>query len=296
MTTRTLDSPPATAPLYLKAALPALPLIGRLPGIRHASRDVPDTTLVREHITTDGANLAAYADVCGFALRNALPGTYPHLAAFGLQMSLMTDPAFPFAPMGVVHLTNSITQHVPIDVTDEYALSVCATNLRAHPRGRVVDLVSRATVDDSIVWEETSTYLARGRRDDTVAADSPVADVEAPEGSTRWRLRGDLGRRYGAVSGDRNPIHMYALSAKAFGFSRQIAHGMWTKARCLSALESRLPDAYRVDVEFKKPIMLPGSVTFGSAPFGGDAGADTTFGVTSRDRDKTHLVGRVAAL
>jgi hypothetical protein len=38
---------------------------------------------------------------------------------------------------------------------------------------------------------------------------------------------------------------------------------MWTKARCLSAL--RLPDAFTADVRFKKPILLPGTVTFGEA-------------------------------
>ena len=38
---------------------------------------------------------------------------------------------------------------------------------------------------------------------------------------------------------------------------------MWTKARCLAAL--RLPDAFAVDVRFKKPILLPSKVTFGEA-------------------------------
>ena len=67
-----------------------------------------------------------------------------------------------------------------------------------------------------------------------------------------------------AVSGDRNPIHMHSLTAKPLGFPRAIAHGMWTKARCLAALESRLPDAFAVDVRFRKPILLPGRVEFAS--------------------------------
>lgn len=292
MPVRTIDDAPATLPLYVKAALPALPVVGKLPGVRHARGDVPDMTLTREHITTDGADLAAYADVCGFGLRNELPATYPHLAAFGLQLMLMTDSAFPFAPMGLVHLTNSITQHGPIEIGESYAMAVNATNLRPHPRGRIVDLVSRATVDGSLVWEETSSYLARGARDESASADSPLDGVESPAGTSRWRLSGDLGRRYGAVSGDRNPIHLYRLSAKAFGFPRQIAHGMWTKARCLAALGSMLPQAYRVDVEFKKPILLPGSVSFGA-----DIGErKTIFGVTGTKKPVTHLVGRVTPL
>ena len=81
--------------------------------------------------------------------------------------------------------------------------------------------------------------------------------------TAEWRLPDDLGRRYAAVSGDRNPIHLHAWSAKPFGFPRAIAHGMWTKARCLAAL--RLPDAFTAEVRFKKPILLPGKVTFGEA-------------------------------
>ena len=81
--------------------------------------------------------------------------------------------------------------------------------------------------------------------------------------TAHWTLRDDLGRRYAAVSGDHNPIHLHAWSAKPFGFPRAIAHGMWTKARCLAAL--RLPDAFEVVVKFKKPILLPSKVTFGEA-------------------------------
>ena len=48
------------------------------------------------------------------------------------------------------------------------------------------------------------------------------------------------------MSGDHNPIHLYPLTAKALGFRRQIAHGMWSLARCVAAVENRLPDAVTV--------------------------------------------------
>ena len=35
---------------------------------------------------------------------------------------------------------------------------------------------------------------------------------------------------------------------------------MWSKARCLAALENRLPDAYTVEVAFKLPVPLPSTV------------------------------------
>lgn len=104
-----------------------------------------------------------------------------------------------------------------------------------------------------------------------------------------WRLPGDLGRRYAAVSGDRNPIHMRDLAAKALGFPRTIAHGMWTKARALAALEPRLPEAFSVEARFRKPVLLPSGVEFGSAA-DGDA---IRFGVRAARDGAPHLDGRV---
>jgi acyl dehydratase len=93
---------------------------------------------------------------------------------------------------------------------------------------------------------------------------------------------GDIGRRYAAVSGDRNPIHQHPLSAKAFGQNAPIAHGMWVKARCLAALEDQLPDAYTVDVRFKAPLFVPATVVF--------AAGEDGFAVRSRS-GKPHLEG-----
>jgi acyl dehydratase len=77
-----------------------------------------------------------------------------------------------------------------------------------------------------------------------------------------WRVGPDEARAYAAVSGDRNPIHTSTVAARLFGFPRRIAHGMWSKARSLAALEGRLPVACTVDVSFKLPILLPSTVAF----------------------------------
>jgi acyl dehydratase len=91
-----------------------------------------------------------------------------------------------------------------------------------------------------------------------------------------------------------NPIHMHSLSAKAFGFPTAIAHGMWTKARCLAALHPRLPDNFGVEVQFRKPILLPTTVQFGESDRAGGGREQIRFNVRGAGKGTPHLDGRVS--
>ncbi len=290
-TPRVVDGAPATLPLMLKAALPVLPGVNLVPGVRKHGDALPDLALTRHDVPVDRAHVAAYAEVCGFPLTESLPLTYPHLLAFGLHMAIMTDASFPFPAIGTVHLENSLTAHRAILPTEKLQVTARPERLRPHPKGRVFDMVTTVHSAGELVWEATSTFLRVGGGDRSAPAGG-LEGVDAPAtGGISWRLPGDLGRRYAAVSGDHNPIHLYGLSAKAFGFPRQIAHGMWSKARSLAALQGRLPDAVTVDVAFKKPILLPGTVAFGSRREAD--GYD--FSLTRPQDGAPHLVGRARA-
>ncbi|MET8855938.1 MaoC/PaaZ C-terminal domain-containing protein [Streptomyces sp. NPDC004579] len=101
-----------------------------------------------------------------------------------------------------------------------------------------------------------------GRNPDPAHRQAPDArrDSGTLPALAEWRLGPDVGRRYGAVSGDRNPIHLHPLTARLFGFPRAIAHGMWTVARCLA--EYGPGQAVDVRAEFRAPVPLPGAVTY----------------------------------
>jgi acyl dehydratase len=98
-----------------------------------------------------------------------------------------------------------------------------------------------------------------------------------------WRVPADIGRRYGAVSGDRNPIHTSGIGAKLLGMPRPIAHGMWLKARCLAELEETLPEVFTVSARFKLPLF---QVAFGVRDGGG-------FEVRDASSGKPHLTGLI---
>ncbi len=103
--------------------------------------------------------------------------------------------------------------------------------------------------------------------------------ASAGEPAARGRYRRLSARRDGRVAparGSRTPLRQpsRAIATRStctrsaprlFGFPRAIAHGMWTKARCLAALQSSLPRRIRGRGDFRKPILLPGRVSFAEA-------------------------------
>jgi acyl dehydratase len=287
---RRLKGSPATLPLFVRAGLGAVPGTGKLPFLAGGGGPIPDLELQLEDVEVDTVRLAGYAKVCGFRLSDALPATYPHVLAFPLQLRLLTDPSFPFSAIGLVHVANRVTQHRPVALREHLALSVRATQPEPHPKGRTFRLITEARVGEELVWEGESTNLRRGGGDESATGpDEPSADPVELRDEAEWSLPGDLGRRYAGVAGDRNPIHLYGITAKAFGFPRQIAHGMWTKARCLAQLDSRVPDAFTVEVAFKRPILLPSQVKFAS----GEADGSVGFTVRGARDDTPHLAGAI---
>lgn len=294
---KTLDSSPSILPLYARAALPMIPGASLLPFVPGGGGEIPEgLDLELAGVTADPAEVAAYNKVCGFALRDQLPPTYPHMLAFPLHMAVMSDGSFPFGAVGLVHVENKISQKRPIGINEEMTIRVRPTKLQPHPKGKTFSLETEVLVDGEVVWESTSTMLRRGSSNGDGKAkkggksfESLPADAPA---SSEWKLDGGLGRRYAGVSGDRNPIHMHSLTAKPLGFPGAIAHGMWSKARALAQLENRLPDSFETEVRFRKPILLPARVEFASQ----EEGEEILFAVRNAKKGTPHLDGVVRPL
>jgi acyl dehydratase len=276
MTVRTLRESPSLAPLFAKAALTQ----------RGRRGDLPETALRREGVSVDRDHLLAYERVCAFGGSDVLPHTYPHVLGFPLQVALMADRSFPLPLPGLVHLENQITVHRRLTADDRLDLTVHAEHLRPHPKGRLVDLVTTVEAGGEPVWEGRSTYLRRGRPDPVAerGAQAPPLPGRPPAGIVRVPER--QGRAYAAVSGDVNPIHLHALTARALGFPRAIAHGKWTAARTLAALGAGTAEPSTSHVWFARPVLLPSTVEL----VVDDAGPVTVAGLRSaKDPATTHL-------
>ncbi|MDX3579811.1 MaoC family dehydratase [Streptomyces sp. FL07-04A] len=280
---RTLTALPSLGPLLARGVLRS-PFRRPGPGVSFAGAG---ERLVLPGLRVDPTRLAAYERVCGFPTgEDSLPLTYPHVLGFPLAMSVMSGRHFPLPLLGLVHTSIEITRRTALASAGTYELSVHVEELAPHRRGTEAVVVTALRQGGETVWESTSRYLARHPTPGAVPAAGDPEPGPLPV-LDEWRLAADVGRRYGAASGDRNPIHLHPLTARLFGFPRAIAHGMWTVARCLAA--HGVPQRVRVRADFRAPVLLPGTVSFAS-----DGARFALCG--TGDPARTHVTGRVDPL
>lgn len=275
-------------PGALALNLGALRSSSKRPGVVEA---LPEVTYVRPKVLITPKDVAAYAKVCGFGKVHGVPMLVPHLSAFPLAMMLFGSRRFPWPAMGLVHLANSATLHQPIQVGDELRIEMRTGELYAHEKGQAFTLHARALRAGVVVWESTWTLLRLGvRQPKGEPYTSALVDPTPLSHQADFYAGAGIGRSYGRVSGDINPIHLSALTARFLGFRKAIAHGMWTKARALAMLLPReaLSQA-EVLVEFKTPLYLPARASLWAAR--SESGA--LFEVRNAKGDKPHLRGRV---
>ena len=260
---------------------------------------LPQATYYVDDLHIDQDNLNDYRKICGFSDNGKVPVTYFAVLSQTLQMNMMVKEPFPFPMLGLVHIDNSVTQYRPIGERETVDMSVTFGNLRDHAQGQQFDFMTTVKSEDEVIWSGVSTYLARSKKPSSNAdrKSKPRPIVVKPEVSkdgvhSVFEVPEDIGRRYAFVSGDFNLIHLHPLSARAFGFPKAIAHGMWSKAKCL-ALIDELPDAYTAQVSFKLPIFLPAEVELIAEPASQLDSADDTckFGLYSSKNNKPHLAG-----
>ncbi|MFG1790453.1 MaoC family dehydratase [Nocardia sp. NPDC049149] len=253
----TLKAPPKNGPLFVKAALGAVPL----PLLSARKPKLPDRTIQLDGLKVDPDHLAAYCRATGLRFNDALPLTYPFVLTFPIVMQLVVQRDFPFVAVGAVHANNVIERTRDISVSEPLDIKSHIENLREHPKGLLVDAITEISVGRELVWRQVTTFLHQQRTSLSGGPKpEPKPDEVPPPPLRTWRVDQKTINQYASASGDHNPIHTSGLGAKAFGFQKPIAHGMWSAAHILGTIEGRVPGKATYEVKFGKPIFLPSTV------------------------------------
>ena len=257
---------------------------------------LPDLSAEVSGVRFDPALLSTFQRLCKVTERGTLPLTSPHVLAAPLHMMMLAHPDFQMPLLGLVHVDNRIVQHRPVPSDSALDIRASMGAMTTDEKGQRFELITTMSVDGEVVWEEVSGILKRSaskpkkrQRPTALGGEDP-----SPRRSVLWRVPADAGRRYAAVSGDYNPIHLTAMTAKLFGFKRAIVHGMWSLARCVAEMDAELSAMVQgsvcLDVAFKTPVFLPCQVAFHCY----DAEDGLRFALRASDGVRPHLVGSLS--
>lgn len=263
---------------------------------QHVDCEAPvlPTSHLRKEIQIDPVHCERYNKVVNWKLgiASVIHPSYLQVLTLPMQLQMMVSKPFPFKTMGLVHLANDIMVYVLPEQNAKLILKTSFNGLTKHKSGWVFGVLSEGFVDGALAISATSYYLSRQKHthgldrlssasksnNDTVHASAPrvsalsssmpvieevvppfavTLDIDFPLG---------IGRRYARISGDYNPIHLTRWTAKLMGFRQAIAHGMYSKAICLSAVIKREMQtrkgasaltAMQFSTQFMQPIYLP---------------------------------------
>jgi acyl dehydratase len=245
-------------------------------------------------VKLSAAHLQRYRDICGVPASTGLPPAYLHVVAMPLHMQLFIAEKFPVKVLGLIHLRNTIRVFKDVGTNVPLHLSVYFDTLRLTDFGQEYDFTTRYAIDGEVVWEEVSTMFARGNTAPKEGAKRPSIERSTHPATgvatETLEIAENTGWRYARVSGDFNPIHLTARTAKMFGFKQAVAHGMWSMGRCLGSAAPHLPTGrLQVDTQFKLPVYLPSQAL--ARTWSVDSGTDISM-CTPRG-DRLHLAMQV---
>lgn len=288
----------ACLPLPLQLAQAIRWSLTRTEGVLPERCDPPRPLVItRRGVRLDPEKVSRYRDLCGYEPGTSVPSAAGEVLFHDLLTRLALAPAFPFPPLGLVHLRQVLFLRSPLPAGEPLDLTCALAEMRLTNQGYECDCTMTVRRGGEIPWEGRATLLSRSPRTRSRPRSQRRRhpDRTGPEGIV-VHVPADLGRRYAALSGDHNPIHLWPLTARAFGFPRPIAHGMWTLSRALAEVErcGLLPEKHRVEATFRRPLFLPGNavlVTEEPTP-----GTGVTFEVRHPERPIPHVRGTVTPL
>ena len=271
-----------TIKLYSKAVLPKKKI---------DSNTIPNVIIRKTGVSFSKSEIDYFVDLVGFKKDSSLiPAIYVNLVAFKLQMHLILHDDFPYPAMGMVHISNKIIQHKPFRLEEIVKIEAYFDKPKTHNRGKVFTVITKVYDKNGAVLVENHAdqlkILTQGEK-----STEPKKEFVAIEGdANQWKVFGNTGRNFSKVSGDRNPIHLFKITANLFGFKRHIAHGMYSVSKGLAELDKKITNinAFEYYAEFKQPVFLPGTANFILSEKSQD---EFIFELVNANKSKLHMSG-----
>ena len=200
-----------------------------------------------------------------FKFRSELPVTFLYTLAQRAQSYLMLKKEFTIQIPGMIHVSNEIEQYDGIASNKPFDIDVrCEVPKKEgslHPKFEV-----EYYQDGELVAKCLSNYLAKRRSlpkfGQKKKRREPPHQIEAKK-TDLWTIHKSVGKLYGEIAGDKNPIHTSRIFARLAGFKRPIVQGWYLVCRATYQIEKEQGvTTNSVTVNFHKPIFVDSNVHF----------------------------------
>lgn len=224
--------------------------------LKKGFKPLPPITVAIDGFVFDSQSVNRYNASCGLP-HGALPLPFLFVATQPAQLLLLTHPDVSLKLLGMIHTHVSFHQHTPLEIAKPYDFRLNVVACSQTDKGMELELEGRFSVDGRCQASYRSRCLVRkpvSRRQSVPERKDVERESQAWTKLDTLPLTPKMARRYAAVSGDYNPIHLHWLTAKPFGFKAPIIHGMYSVARLFAAIDSPVSD---VEFTFRRPAFLP---------------------------------------
>ncbi|MCK5311276.1 MAG: hypothetical protein KAJ62_04160 [Desulfobacteraceae bacterium] len=267
-----LKDPEQTILLNKDPFMPMVLVKGLLLSMIRPSIDSPENIVFNkfsssfDNIKPDLNKIAHFKKICGYPQNtNTVPMLYLQSLFIGQFGKYITSSFFPLLPLGLIHTKQKIYQARKINQNEILNTKFSLDRINIDEKGLEITFLLEVISGEEVVWKGVTTTLSKSKKYKKTKKTGPPSEPLTP--FTIIDVPGNIGRQYAKASGDYNPHHLSAFFAKLFGFKRAIAHGMWSLAKSIAEIENQFTEkkVFSVDVSFKRPLLLPGTVTIGAA-------------------------------
>lgn len=201
-------------------------------------------------------DLQDFARLCGLAVNpHRLPPLLVHATAFRLQMALLAHRSAPVPIWRVLQVRNQLLDLRPVAADAALDVECRVHAYRALAKGLEIDLHTRILAAGALIAESMNTFYVRGLVGKVVDDFVQPTPPEATDSIASWRMTSGGSWRFGALTGDYNPVHMWSPYARMMGFRGAFFHPLRVVGHCLA--RAALHDAggaRRLDVWMKGPV------------------------------------------
>jgi len=270
-----MSGPPSLLGIYTRAILGA---------VTKSNKRIPESLTTVEGIASewfsfsiDEAHVEQFKQVVGGASNPGVPISYLQCYLNAMPMNMLTARNFPLNVLGSVHESSSIESHKNVSLVSKLTATsnMNSAVLLSNKKDWLFKHVTTVTDDEAdgeVVMTLTNEFrvLNPERNKVKVEGGKPASvSYDAESGWSKvgaWDYPVDTGRSYAGLNGDINPIHLFPITAKLFGYKSCISHGMYSVCKLMaegegvaSAVQSS-GGKMKISARFTRPTFLPAEV------------------------------------